>query len=151
MEATFATYLEQVLAHRAELRDGCRALEDALSAPIARGRDWLERVQAALAELVHDFQDHVELTEREGGLYQRARAMAPRLDAAGKRLVAEHVELTRRLAEALASVDSADAAGLDIGRLREQVTDLIGALVRHRQRGIDLYYEAFEVDLGGSG
>ncbi len=35
--------------------------------------------------------------------------------------------------------------------LREEVTTLMGQLVRHRQSGSDLVFEAYEVDLGGSG
>ena len=132
MEATFTAYLEEVRAHRGDMLESVRALEETLAAPIALGRDWLERVAAALAELAHDFGDHVELTERPGGLYAVARASAPRLDAA------------------LGEIDSADERGLDLGALREDLTGLIGALVRHRQRGSDLVYEAFEVDLGGS-
>ena len=130
--------------------ESVRALEETLAAPIALGRDWLERVAAALAELAHDFGDDVELTERPAGLYAVARASAPRLDAAGQRLVREHVDLRERLAAALGEIDSADERGLDLGALREDLTGLIGALVRHRQRGSDLVYEAFEVDLGGS-
>ena len=34
---------------------------------------------------------------------------------------------------------------------REEVTTLMGQLVRHRQKGTDLVYEAYDVDLGGSG
>ena len=30
-------------------------------------------------------------------------------------------------------------------------TELVGRVVRHRQRGADLIYEAYEVDIGGSG
>ncbi len=150
MEATFTAYLEEVRAHRGDMLESVRALEETLAAPIALGRDWLERVAAALAELAHDFGDHVELTERPGGLYAVARASAPRLDAAGQRLVREHVDLRARLAAALGEIDSADERGLDLGALREDLTGLIGALVRHRQRGSDLVYEAFEVDLGGS-
>ena len=34
---------------------------------------------------------------------------------------------------------------------REAATELVGRIVRHRQRGADLIYEAYEVDIGGSG
>ena len=39
----------------------------------------------------------------------------------------------------------------DVLALREEVTALMGQLVRHRQSGSDLVFEAYEVDLGGSG
>jgi hypothetical protein len=39
----------------------------------------------------------------------------------------------------------------DLPVFREEVTTLMGQLVRHRQKGADLVYEAYDVDLGGSG
>ena len=39
--------------------------------------------------------------------------------------------------------------GDDVTRIRELGTRLLGALVRHRQRGADLVYEAYQVDIGG--
>ncbi|MDN5789700.1 MAG: hypothetical protein L0H25_02355, partial [Micrococcales bacterium] len=39
----------------------------------------------------------------------------------------------------------------DLPIFREEVTVLIGRLVRHRQAGSDLIYEAYQVDIGGSG
>jgi hypothetical protein len=33
--------------------------------------------------------------------------------------------------------------------LRSQLTEMLYALARHRQRGADLVYEAYDVDLGG--
>jgi hypothetical protein len=38
----------------------------------------------------------------------------------------------------------------DLTALREEATALMGLLVRHRQTGSDLVFEAYEVDLGGS-
>ena len=34
-------------------------------------------------------------------------------------------------------------------QVRDDVTRLLGRLVRHRQRGSDLLYEAWAVDIGG--
>ena len=60
MDADFAAYIERVRAHRGELRDSVAAVDEALASPIASGGAWRERVRAALAELSHDFQDHVD-------------------------------------------------------------------------------------------
>jgi hypothetical protein len=38
-----------------------------------------------------------------------------------------------------------DSAG--VAKVREDVTGLLGALVRHRQTGADLVYEAYQVDI----
>lgn len=146
----FTAYLEQVREHRAELRGAVRQVEDALAAPLAQGSAWRTRVAVALAELARDFEDHINLTERPGGLYDSARSAAPRLAASAERLVAEHVGLRAGIAACLQSYteepDDADLSGL-----REGATTLLLDLVRHRQRGGDLVYEAYEVDIGGQG
>lgn len=146
----FAAYLEQVRAHRAELRDSVRQVEDALASPIAQGSAWRTRVAVALAELSRDFEDHIHLTERPGGVYDSARSAAPRLAAQAERLVAEHVGLNLAIAECLEDYTGA-ADDADLVALRESATSLVGQLVRHRQRGGDLVYEAYDVDIGGQG
>ena len=62
------------------------AVDLALESPIARGGLWRERVRAALAELAHDFADHIALTESPGGVYDRIQSSSPRLRAAVDRL-----------------------------------------------------------------
>jgi hypothetical protein len=37
----------------------------------------------------------------------------------------------------------------DAEAVRKQGTNLLGRLVRHRQRGADLIYEAYQTDIGG--
>ena len=37
----------------------------------------------------------------------------------------------------------------DVEQVRALGTSLLGRIVRHRQRGADLVYEAYEVDVGG--
>jgi hypothetical protein len=149
MEPTFADYLDTVRAHRAELREAVGAVRDALAAPVARGGAWRERVRAALAELAHDFADHVALTEQEGGLYENALLRAPRLSMAVDRLRVEHVELRDAISGYLAVLEHGGTTA-DLPAFREEMSELVGRLVRHRQRGGDLVHEAYHVDLGGS-
>ena len=150
MEATFTDYLDEVRAKRAELRDSVAAVEEALAAPVARGGAWRERVRAALAELQHDLRDHVELTEAEDGLHDRIREAAPRLSTPIERLAREHHELAEKVSGYLAVLEHGGTTA-DLPAFREEVTALCGRLVRHRQRGSDLVYEAYNVDIGGSG
>lgn len=150
METDFTTYMERVLAHRAQLRESAAAVDEALAHPIAREGDWRERLKAALAELDHDFAGHVELTEGEGGLYERITKAAPRLSGTVDRLRDEHARFNQRIDEFIRALDDGEATK-DLKTFREDVTSLIGQLVRHRQKGADLIYEAYEVDLGGSG
>ena len=145
-----ARYFERVRAHRAELRDSVAAVDFALESPIARGGMWRERVRAAMAELAHDFQDHIELTESPGGIYDRAKRSAPRLAGTVDRLLAEHRDLREAIAGYLAVLEHGGTTA-DLPVFREELTTLMGRLVRHRQKGGDLVYEAYDVDLGGSG
>ena len=149
MDDDFAAYLERVRAHRAELRESVAAVDLALEHPIAPGGAWRERVRAALAELDHDFRDHVELTEGDGGLYSRVRRRSPRLVRKVDRLAEEHAEFSSAIQGYLAILEHGGTVA-DLPAFREELTTLVGQMVRHRQRGSDLVYEAYEVDLGGS-
>ena len=148
--ADLARHLERVRRHRSELRESVAAVDLALEAPIARGGMWRERVRAALAELAHDFDDHVALTESPGGIYDRARHNAPRLAGRVTRLLAEHQDLREAIHGYLAVLEHGGTMA-DLPVFREELTVLVGRLVRHRQKGGDLVYEAYDVDLGGSG
>jgi Hemerythrin HHE cation binding domain len=150
MDADFAAYLDRVRSHRAELRDSVAAVDEALASPIARGGAWRERVRAALAELAHDFRDHIALTEGAGGLYDRVRAGDPRLSGKVQRLTREHERYREDIDAYLAVLEHGGTAA-DLPAFREEVTTLMGQLVRHRQKGADLVWEAYDVDLGGSG
>ena len=150
MDADFAAYLERVRAHRAELRESVQAVDDALASPIARGGAWRERVRAALAELSHDFEDHIRLTEGPGGLYESVRDGDPRLGGRVRRLMREHQRYREDLSAYLTVLEHAGTMA-DLPVFREEVTTLMGQLVRHRQKGADLVFEAYDVDLGGQG
>jgi hypothetical protein len=78
--------------------------------------------------------EHLSVTEGEHGLYAELVAADPRLTFAIESLLREHTDLRRALHRRL---DDAQLAKL--GRL----------LDRHCQRGNDLVYEAYVVDLGG--
>lgn len=147
--ASEQTFLQELGQRRAELRESMSALELALAAP-ARGDTvrWAAHVQAALAELSADLREHVRMTEGAEGLYQEIIETAPRLAEAMDRLVEEHRVMSAAIEGQLAAVSSVDALG-EVDRIRADGTDLLMTLVRHRQRGADLVYEAYEFDIGG--
>lgn len=146
---SFEQYIERVRAHRAELRESVAAVDEALAGPIGKPA-WTERVLVALAELARDFADHIDLTERPGGIYDTVRQTQERLSGAVDQLVGEHASLAADLKACLDALDAQDES-TDLRAYREQVTALMGRLIRHRQRGGDLVYEAYSVDLGGQG
>ena len=161
-----AKHLVEIRRRRAELLESITALELALAAP-GRQERWAERVSAALSELSSEFNDHIELMEGSNGLNVRLIRRAPRLAHAVEALTKEHAtlaglieDLTTLVAQAQGSLERGESTergaampdypmpgGWD--EVRERGTELLGALVRHRQRGADLVYEAYAVDIGG--
>jgi hypothetical protein len=141
-------FLETVRQHRADLRESMSALEQALAAPTpGRLGAWTQRVHVALVELSADFREHIDITEGPRGLYGGLLTTAPRLSNAVARLTREHAEIRDLVEDLLASVSGPDIDDAD--RVRDLGTALLGRLVRHRQRGSDLVYEAYAVDIGG--
>lgn len=150
MDKELADHLERVRAARGELTESIRALEDALALPAGLGDTWRRRVRAALTELAHDLRDHVEITEADGGLHADLLANAPRLALPVDALVADHRYFIEEVERLLAERDSGQARE-NADAHREAVGAMLTRLTRHRQRGSDLIYEAYEVDIGGSG
>ena len=140
---------EALRAHRAELLESMRALEQALAAP-ATGRNnaWEERVHVALVELEADFGEHVELTEGPEGLYRALLATAPQLSSQVTRLTADHSQIRKSIDRLLASLGRPATTG-DVDGIRESATTFLGMLSRHRQRGADLVFDAYQTDIGG--
>ena len=108
----------------------------------------------AARALEEAFAHHVHLTEAPDGLYDDLLRVAPRLEHRLSRLRHDHVEIMSGVSGWLNALDgsAANAGSVDEDRvdaLRVEGTRVLGLLVRHRQRGIDLSYEAYRVDLGG--
>lgn len=143
------TLLDALRRRRAELRESMNAVEHALAGPAVGDRArWAERVHVALVELSADFREHIDVTEGKEGLYRDVLASAPRLSEAVRRLTREHVQIAAQVEDLLGRARSTRSVE-DVERVRELGTTLLGTLVRHRQRGSDLVYEAYEVDVGG--
>ena len=69
------------------------------------------------------------------------------------RLRREHSEILAVIVRAEKRLATAPAEECDylawVDETRQELTTLLSALARHRQRGADLVYEAYDVDLGG--
>lgn len=142
-------FLEELRRHRAELRESMRALEDALAAPATADQArWAQRVHVALVEVSGDFREHVDITEGPHGLYRDLLKTSPRLSGAVASLTREHVLIRGQIDKLLARVTAPDVIE-DVARVRDLSTALLGRLVRHRQQGSDLVFEAYEFDIGG--
>ncbi|MBO0881525.1 MAG: hypothetical protein J2P17_14535 [Mycobacterium sp.] len=141
--------LDQLRRRRAELLESMRAVEQALAAPAPnRQAHWAERVQVALIELVGDFREHINITEGPDGLYGELLVTAPRLQGAVARLVREHALIRDDIEDLVAAAGAPDVAD-NVDTVREGATALLARLLRHRQRGSDLVFEAYQADIGG--
>ena len=94
-------------------------------------------VLAPAAPLSAAIAEHLAATEGMHGLYAEIVAADPRLTYAVETLVREHAELRRALQRDPSSMSE------------KQLAELSRRLDRHCQRGNDLVYEAYVVDLGG--
>ena len=147
--ASDRAFLEELRRHRAELRESMSALEGALAAPATTDQTrWAQRVYVALVELSGDFRQHIEITEGPHGLYRDLLKTSPRLSDAVTRLTREHALICGQVDKLLARAP-APVTIEDVDRVRGMGTELLGKLVRHRQQGSDLVFEAYEFDIGG--
>ena len=147
--ASDQAFLEELRQHRAELRESVSALEGALAAPATTDLTrWAERVHVALVELSGDFRQHIEITEGPDGLYRDLLETSPRLSEAVAGLTREHVLISAQVDRLVARVSAPDVID-EVDGARDLGTALLGRLVRHRQRGSDLVFEAYEFDIGG--
>lgn len=141
--------LEGLRRVRAELRDSMAALEHALAAPAPeRAAVWAERVHVALVELSADVREHVALTEGPDGLHNDIVAASPRLAHAVGLLGRDHAVIGEQVENLLSQLSGASPVP-EVEVIRGLATSLLGRLVRHRQVGADLIYEAFQCDIGG--
>ncbi len=107
--------------------------------------DWPERLQRHLGHLYAALNDHVRVTEGAGGGYAKVIAAAPRLARGVNLLARDH----QHLVGALLLLRRQFESGAHPADLRHCGAGLLLQLDRHRQRGIDLLYEAYGTDIGG--
>lgn len=129
-------------ARRRELGAAMNQLEFSLTGPMA-SEGWLDGVREALGDLRESLVEHIDVTEGSGGLLQEIQDAAPRLSNEIGFIEAEHDEL-------LALIEKAEAASRqsnDRKAIRNRAMSILPRLTLHRQRGADLVYEAYNVDI----
>jgi hypothetical protein len=143
--------LAETARRRADLHLALVAVEKAISSP-AGGRepDWSKDVLRALQDLDHAIVEHIEVTERPMGLYEEIAQKAPRLTNQIDRMKEEHPGLQVTTRELIARLESGGVgAGWPLPEARDDLQRLLGRLVRHRQLGADLVWDAYNLDIGG--
>jgi hypothetical protein len=125
-------------------------VEEAISSPAVEPERWQARVHVALVELDEAFEFHVQETERPGGLYDEMEQLASHLAGKAHRLRDEHAVIRASIAAERARLEATlSAAAIDA--LRDDLQRLLGHVVRHRQHGADLVWEAYAIDIGSAG
>lgn len=142
---------EEARRRRAPLRAAAGELERAISAPVGTGAVWRDRVRESLHSVRVALQHHIEDTEGASGLYIELRESAPRLTNLVILLEDEHSTLDAAIGDSLAALDglSEEFDTDDAEPVRESVLFLLGKISRHRQKGADLVWRAYSVDIGG--
>jgi len=142
---------EEAARRRADLHHALIDVERAISSPAAgRLETWTGDVVKRLTILRDAINEHIEVTERQDGLYEEILHRAPRLSGHVERLRAEHPSLrdgTIGLIERFHATPVGDGWSLD--EARDDVQRLLGKIVKHRQAGADLVWEAYNLDIGG--
>jgi len=143
--------LEAAARRRRELRDALVVLEDAVASSVHDPERWRLGVAARLLGLREAFAEHVAETEATGGLYDEMEEIAPHVHGKARRLREEHPPLTDAIVDAIARFDTPFPEATDLNALRDDLQRLMGRLIRHRQHGADLVWEAYQLDIGGAG
>ena len=143
--------LDEAAHRRADMYQAILALEQAAARPAAaREERWVTGVIEALAQLEREIIEHIENTEGPDGLFDEIVGFAPRLSHNVQSLRDEHpqmLEAASTLKARLTSEPVRDARSVDA--TRDEIQRLLGRLVKHRQRGADLVWEAYTRDIGG--
>jgi hypothetical protein len=144
--------LDEARQRRRTLHDTIVHLEEAISSPAAgRIPEWTTSVLKEMIEVRDAFGQHVIVTEKPDGLYDEILERAPRLEGNVRRLREEHPEIVKKIEETVTRLEQVDI-GMDawpLDQARDDLQRFIGLVIRHRQRGADLVWEAYNVDIGG--
>ena len=144
--------LDEARARRKTLHDALVHLEEAISSPAAnRIPNWTATVLKEMIETRDAFDQHVFVTEKPDGLYDEILERAPRLTGNVRRLREEHPEIIASSHELIARLEQVEIGSEEwpVDKARDDLQRFIGSVIRHRQRGADLVWEAYNVDIGG--
>lgn len=142
--------LEAAKRRREDLHEALVEAEEAISGPAAGREDaWALGVAKAMTHLRDAFDEHVTGTEQPGGLYEEIIQRAPRFQRKIERLHEDHPEIQEEIRGLLRRLESRSSSEGDVDDVRDDIQRVLGRIVRHRQRGADLVWEAYNVDIGG--
>jgi len=150
-EEVLTPTLEEARRRRADIHQALVAVEEAISGPaVGREEEWAREVIEKLGVLREVIEEHIEVTERAEGLYDEILHKAPRLAGPIQRLKDEHPLLRDGASELIAKLRMSPVGTVwSVDEARDDVQRLLGRIVKHRQHGADLIWEAYNLDIGG--
>jgi hypothetical protein len=152
-EGVVPEVIEGARSRRAGLCAAMTSLERALAAPAPQRVDeWRRGVVDSLASLHDVWTRHIVETEAPGAFLDELVEEAPRLSTPAARLRREHNEILGVINRAEKTLDHVLLEAEHdkfVDGLRADLTEMLCALAHHRQRGADLIFAAYDVDIGG--
>lgn len=139
--------LADIGRQRSQMGLAMQQVELAASAPIGKP-SWISDLQQSLRQLEASLSQHMVEVQSPRGLYDNIVEQAPRLQRAVEAIREEHHGLIISVRQTLELASSADES-TDRNSLRDKAIAVLVAVVRHRQRGADLIYDAYDIDIGG--
>ncbi len=143
--------LAEAKRRRADLHHTLVEAEEAISSAAAgRLPQWTADVAKSLGSLRDTLDEHIQVTERTQGLYDEITGLAPHLAGKVRRLRDEHPVLRHMIVELLERLEArAIRDEQELYDTRDDIQRMLGKIVRHRQLGADLVWEAYNLDIGG--
>jgi hypothetical protein len=144
--------LQEAAKRRRTLHEALVGLELAISSPAAgRIPDWTRLVAKEVTAVRDAWDQHVDGTEKPGGLYEEIVGTSPRLAGTVDRHRNEHPDITDAVRLMVERIENVEIGGLEwpLDDARDDLQRFIGKVIRHRQKGADLVWEAYNVDIGG--
>ena len=136
--------LARAKARRVDLREAMAETERII-AKSAAVDGWYDEVEESLTVLREALDAHIVEVEAPDGLLEEILDEAPRLAAEINDIKREHEGLIESWERARALITPGDR--LEPIGVRRRVIALLGRISEHRQRGADLVYEAYNVDI----
>jgi hypothetical protein len=139
-----------VRQRRTELARVMDSVHQVASTPSAPSPEaWAGAVAIRLAELEAAWRHHIGVTEGPTGLHTEIVQVSPRLSAAVAKLTADHGVVAAELAALLTDIETVHTAQ-SAEAVHARVVEVLATIDRHRHKGANLVYEAFNVDLSSA-
>lgn len=149
--ATTDDTISSARVRREEMRQAMIDLESVISSP-SRAPTWMASMTAGTQRLRAALARHIEAVEAPDGILAEVIETAPHLVSHADQLRQEHGKLATAMNDLLEQLEDASPPDAErVDALRVAALDLLGRLSRHRQKGVDLVYDAFDMDIGGTG